>query len=68
MIEVKSFKDRKGNKVMTGTLVNYFDHKGNIVRTGIVRRISKAGYFVEFYLHGYNFSMNPMYAEMTVTT
>ena len=52
MIEVKSFTDRKGQKVCIGDTVGYFDFRDALRASGRVRRITKAGYFISVYLEG----------------
>ena len=51
MIEVKSFKDREGNKVLIDDVIGYF-HGAKLMGSGRVIRITKAGYHIEVYTEG----------------
>jgi hypothetical protein len=63
MSEVKSFTDRKGNKVRIGDLIGYFGMKGTLLRTGTVLRITKAGYFISVYTAEHTHHWSKIYIE-----
>ena len=65
MIEVKSFKDREGNKVHIDDVIGYF-HGAKLMRTGRVVRITKAGYFIAVYIEGQKHPWYKPYVEKLV--
>ncbi|CAN7359421.1 hypothetical protein [Paenibacillus sp. LjRoot56] len=62
MIEVKSFTDRKGNKVRIGDYVGYV-HQGKIICENKVVSISKSGSHVEVYVEGEEDPWFPFWIE-----
>jgi hypothetical protein len=52
LIEVKSFTDRKGNRVVVGDTVGYFGQKNDMRASGKVKRITKAGYHIAIHIEG----------------
>ncbi|GAA4880100.1 hypothetical protein GCM10023310_70360 [Paenibacillus vulneris] len=66
LIEVKSVKDREGNKVSIDDIVGYF-HGTKLMRSGRVIRITKSGYHVEVYIEGHKHPLQKPYIEKLFT-
>jgi hypothetical protein len=66
VIEVKSFKDRDGNKVSIDDVIGYF-HGAKLMRSGRVVRITKAGYHIEVYIEGQRHPWFKPYIEKLIT-
>jgi hypothetical protein len=66
VIEVKSFKDREGNKVSIDDVVGYF-HGAKLMRSGRVIRITKSGYHIDVYINGHKYPFQKPFIEKLVT-
>lgn len=65
MLEVKSFTDREGNKVVIDDVIGYF-HGAKHVQTGRVIRITKEGYHISVYTEGRKHPWYKPYVEKLV--
>ena len=63
-IDVKSYTDRKSNKVQIGDRVGYFRFgTDTLLAEGTVRRITKAGGHIEVFIEGRPHSWSTVYIE-----